>query len=150
VSSSLLPPGLSTSPATPQTAFLSAKQQLELLVGEREQLSVNLKPKHPKLVKLKEDIARAQRTIDFYENQNTEQLNASREAAKIRIKSLQDTAQELAVKVGDATRRMAEQDRIRAEISRAQSFYERLLTLLQGVDLNSSMNQEDFSVLERA
>lgn len=143
-------PGLSSAPQAPQTQLLSTRQQLQMLIAQRDELAVNLKPKHPKIVKLNEEITRAARLAVFLEDQNQEQLKAAREAASIRIKSLQETATELAGKVGDANRRMAELERIRTDISRQQSFYERLLALLQGVDLNSSLNQEDFSVLERA
>ncbi len=143
-------PGLSSTPPPAYAELLAARQQLEVLVSQRDQLAMNLRPKHPKMVKVLDEISRAARLVAILQEQNLEQLRAAREAATIRVKSLQEAAAELAVKVGDANRRMAELEKIRADIGRQQSFYERLLGLVQGVDLNSSMNQEDFSVLERA
>ncbi len=148
--SGFLSPSLGSGASTAQAELLAARKQLEILVAQRDELAGSLRPKHPKMVRLLEEINRAVRLVVILQDQNAEQVKAAREAATIRIKSLQEAAAELAAKVGDANRRMADLEKIRGEIARQQSYYDRLLALLQGVDLNSSMNQEDFSVLERA
>src|SRR6185503_1463896 len=43
---------------------LEAVRQIELLKAQRERLSKYLRPQHPKIVKLDEDIARSQKLID--------------------------------------------------------------------------------------
>lgn len=146
----LIPSGFGSAPSLAQTEVFAARKQLEMLVAQRDELADKLRPKHPKMVRLIEDVNRANRLVLILQEQSAEQVRAAREAAKIRITSLQDAATELATKVADANRRMAELEKLRTDIGRKQSFYDRLLSLLQGVDLNSSMNQEDFSVLERA
>ena len=130
--------------------FFSAQQKMELLLNERDELSVHLRPKHPKIIKLNDEITRVERVIEFFRTQNQGQINAAQQAAKIRLASLESSAKDLAEKVGDANRRLAERERLHTAIARQQSFYDRLLALLQGVDLNSSMNQEDVAILERA
>ncbi len=147
---SLVSPSLSSVPSLAQTELFAARKQLEMLEAQRDELASVLRPKHPKMVKLIEEVTRASRLVGILQEQSAEQVKAAREATKIRIKSLQDAAAEMALKVADANRRMAELEKIRADIARQQSFYERLLALLQGVDLNSSLNQEDFSILELA
>lgn len=141
---------LSPSSAASRLDFTSAQQQLEVLRIHREQMAAYLRPKHPKMVKLEEEIKRAEKIIEYYRTRNEEQIAASSESTRIRLKSLETAAKELAEKVGNANRKLSELERIRANIARQQSFYDRLLALLQGVDLNSSMNQEDVAVLERA
>lgn len=130
--------------------FLSAQQQLEVLKIRRQQLGKFLRPKHPKMVRLSDEIAQAEQVIAVYQNRNAEQIKAQQAANQIRLTKLQESADELARKVAEANRRMAEYEQIRAGIARQQVYYERLLALLQGVDLNSSMNQEDVAILERA
>lgn len=142
--------GIPGSTSGSRTDFAAAQQQLEMLVIQREQLSVYLRPKHPKIVRLNDEISRTEKLIEFHRTRSEEQINATREANQLRLRSMEEAAKELAEKVGDANRRLAELERIRAGIGRQQIFYERLLALLQGVDLNSSMNQEDVAILERA
>lgn len=130
--------------------FLSAQQQLEVLKIRRQQLGKFLRPKHPKMVRLSDEIAQAEQVIAVYQSRNAEQIRVQQAANQIRLTKLQESADELARKVAEANRRMAEYEQIRAGIARQQVYYERLLALLQGVDLNSSMNQEDVAILERA
>lgn len=136
--------------AGPQTEFASAQNQLEVLRIRQQQLARYLKPKHPKMIRLTDEIAQAEKVIEFYRTRSEEQLKASLESNRLKLASLEEAAKALGEKVGDANRRMAEYDQIRAGIARQQVYYERLLALLQGVDLNQSMNQEDVGVLERA
>lgn len=133
-----------------QTDYVSAQQQLEMLKIQRQQLGRYLKPKHPKMARLSDEIARSERVIEFYKSRTAEQLRAAKEGNLIRLASLQEEAKILGEKVGEANRRMAEYQQIKAGIERLRVWYERLLALLQSVDLNSSMNQEDVSILERA
>ena len=51
-------------------------------------LSKYLLPKHPKMVKLDEQIAHAQKLVDVYSQQNHEQIAAARQALQIKIDSV--------------------------------------------------------------
>jgi uncharacterized protein involved in exopolysaccharide biosynthesis len=55
---------------------------------DRDRLSKYLLPKHPKMVKLDEQIAHAQKLIDVYSQQNHEQIAAARQALQIKIDSV--------------------------------------------------------------
>ena len=149
IDTALLPvPG--TTAAHKQTDFISARQQLDLLISEREQLAKDLKPKHPKMIRIEEEISRAERAIDLYRQQNQEQLANAKQALQLRIDSVQQTIKDLESRVGDATRRLSELDRIRNGIQLQQGYHSRLLDLLQNVDINTTMNQENLAILERA
>jgi succinoglycan biosynthesis transport protein ExoP len=141
----------SSSPAASlQVDFVTANQQVQALKIQREQLSRYLRPKHPKIVKLDEQIAQGDKIIEFFRSQSQEQLATAKEAMKLRIKSLGDAVTELETRVGKANRLLADLEVIKTSIQRQQSFYDRLLTLLQGVDINGNMSQEDVTILERA
>lgn len=141
--------GLSAATSTPGD-FVSAQQQLQVLKVQREQASRYLRPKHPKIIKLDEEIARGEKVLEFLRTRTQEQMAASKAAIEMRIRSMTNTVAELADKVGTANRKIAEFKAIEANIQRQLGLHDRLLTLLQGVDITSTMDQENVTILERA
>jgi len=75
---------------------------------------------------------------------------AHREALRLRMDNLQGAIKELEDKVGDSTRRLADLDRLKSNIQRQQGYYDRLLALLESVDINKSLDQESINILEKA
>lgn len=128
----------------------SAFQQLELLKIERARLSKYLRPKHPKIVKLDADIQRSQELLELYHNQSREQLATARQALKMREDSVQASIKEWEAKVVDANTRIAEAEHLKLNVSRTQSLYDRLVTLLQNVDISRNIEQATLAILEPA
>lgn len=157
-----------TAPAEHPTAF----QELELLKLQRSKLSRYLKPKHPKIVKLDSDIERVGILIDIYQRQNREhleamrsanreqlaasraafreQLTASRATIQLKIENVLISIKEWESKVVVANSRLAEGARLKLNVSRAQSIYERLSALVQNVSINRNIDQETLAILEPA
>ena len=129
---------------------ISAEEQLQLLKARHAELSRFLRPKHPKVVKINEEIARAESLSRLYRQRSMDQLANSRESLRIRIDSLETTVRELEIVVAHSSRRLADYEGIKADIQRQQSVYDRLLTLLQGLDLNGSIDRGSLAILERA
>lgn len=148
LSESLSSPNSSSSLAA--TDRHTAQKEVELLKAQRVRLSKYLRPKHPKIAKLDADIARVQKLLELYQTQSADQLAASRQAVKLRIENLQSAIKEWAAKVVEANNQMAEVDRLKLNMSRTQSLYDRLTLLLQNVDISRNTDQETLAVLEPA
>lgn len=132
------------------SAQLTPYQELELLKIQREKLSKYRRPKHPKILALDAEIARAEKLIDLFHHQNNEQLLNSEEAVKMKIDSVQASIQEWENKVTEYSGRIAEAERLRQNVARSQSLYDRLATLLQSVDITRNTDMETLAVLEQA
>lgn len=128
----------------------TARQRLETLRTQSLNLARYLRPKHPKMVALAEEITKQEKAIEFLGRQNVEHMATVKEAMKMRIKSLEDTIGGLEAKVSEANRYQAEAEAIRNSIERQRSLYEQLLSLLRTVDLNRNIDQEAVAILERA
>ena len=128
----------------------SAFQQVELLKFERQKLSKYLRPNHPKIVKLDGEIEKSQKLIELYNNQSREQLAATRQSLKMKSDSVQASIKEWEAKVIDANARIAEADHLKLNVNRTQSLYDRLVTLLQNVDISRNINQDTLAILESA
>jgi polysaccharide biosynthesis transport protein len=141
-------PGVSSSPVA--TERQNAYQELELLKMQRERLSRSLRPKHPKIVKLDTDIDRAGRLLEIYRRQNRDQLLASMSAIQMKIENVQASIKQWEGKVIDANTRIGEAERLRLNVQRAQSVYERLALLVQNVGISRNIDQETLAILEPA
>jgi capsular exopolysaccharide synthesis family protein len=137
-------------PSAVATGVQSAYQQVELLKLEREKLSKYLRPKHPKIVKLNEEIGQAQKVLEIYGTQNRDQLASARQALKMRSASVQASIKEWQAKVVEANARIAEADHLKLNVARTQSLYDRLVALLNNVDISRNIDQDTLAILEPA
>lgn len=127
-----------------------AYKEIELLKLQRANLSEHLRPQHPKIVKLDADIERSQRIIDIYRQQNEDQVAKSRKALEIRIASVRESIAEWEQKALAANGRIAAADRLKQNLARDQNLYDRLVAMLQNVDISRNIDQETLAVLEPA
>jgi len=141
---------LSLPPSAAAADYQTARQQVELLKLRRAEWSRKMRPKHPRIVRLDEDIARAEKLLEIFRNQTREELATTRDNLKLRIQSVEVAVNTWEAKVLDANRRMADFDRLKMNVQRSQNLYERLLQLVQIVGVNKNLDQESVAVLDRA
>jgi len=128
----------------------NASKELELLEMERAKLSQNLRPKHPKIVKLDRDIERAHKLLEIFRRQNRDQVAASRQALQLKMENVVTSIKEWEGKVVEANTRLAEAERLKLNVQRIQSVYDRLLVLVQNVGISRNIDQETLAILEPA
>jgi capsular exopolysaccharide synthesis family protein len=138
-----------SSPSNAQSVYGGAQQEIEKLKLVRERFGKYFRPKHPKMMKLEEEIAQAERLVDLFSHQSREQLASSKREVKVRMEAVQQTIKEWEVKVGNASERIAQVQHLKLNVDRLQSFYDHLLILLQSVDVSRNLEQENISVLDR-
>lgn len=134
----------------PMGDYLRARQQLQLLQTEREQLSVYMRPKHPDIIRLDEEITRAEKLIETFRKQSVEQLQSRREAIGLQMQNLERAIKEWETKAVDLSRKLAEHDRIKANVDRLQAIGDRLSNNLRNVDMTKAVEQDMISILEKA
>ncbi len=128
----------------------SAFKDLQILKMQREKLGRNLRPKHPKIVKLDSDIERFEKLIDVFRRQNRDQIAASLQATQLKIQSVKTSIDEWKSKVMEANGRLAEAERLKLNVDRAQTVYDRLASLVQNVGIGRNIDQETLAILEPA
>jgi len=134
----------------PMGDYLRARQQLQLLQAEREQLSVYMRPKHPDIIRLDEEITRTEKLIETFRKQSVEQLQSRREAIGLQMENLERAIKEWETKAVDLSRKLAEHDRIKANVDRLQAIGDRLSNNLRNVDMTKAVEQDMISILEKA
>jgi capsular exopolysaccharide synthesis family protein len=134
----------------PQADFFKATQQIQLLQARRDELSRFLRPTHPKIIRLDEQIAEQERAVEVYRRQSLSQMENRRQALQLQIQGLEASAKEWEAKALETSKKMAEYERIRQDVQRTQSLYDRLLGVIQSVDVNRTLDQESVRVMEKA
>jgi capsular exopolysaccharide synthesis family protein len=128
----------------------SPQNQIELLKMQREKLSKYLRPKHPKIVKLDADIERAEQLQEIYQRQDRNQLTAARQANQMKTDNVMASIEEWEAKVVAANATIGEADRLKLNVERTQSVYNRLALLVQDVGISRDIEQESLAILEPA
>jgi polysaccharide biosynthesis transport protein len=141
---------LTTTLAGPLADFFRASQQIQLYRAKREELLEFLQPSHPKILKLDESIAEQQEIVEVFKRQSLAQMAHRREALALQIGILETSVAEWEQKALEASRKMADYDRIRQDVQRTQSLYEKLLGVIQQVDVNHTLDQETVLVMDAA
>jgi capsular exopolysaccharide synthesis family protein len=136
--------------ASPADQSQTAYQDIELLKLQRDRLSKYLRPAHPKIIALDKQIERSQKLIDLYREGNQQQIETARQALKIRMDNVQESIVEYENKVSSASKLIAEADSLKVNVSRNQALYDRLVELLQNVDISRNIDQETLAVLAHA
>jgi len=136
--------------AGPQLELFKANQQAQLLKATRDQLSAFLRPQHPKILKLNEDIATQERLAQTSRDEALKQMVHRRQAVELEIQNLEGAFQEWDKRAIEASSKMADYDRIRQDLQRLQAAYDKLLGLIQTVDVSKKLEQENVGILEQA
>jgi capsular exopolysaccharide synthesis family protein len=134
----------------PAAEYVKGRQQLQILEVERQQLARVMRPKHPDMMRLDEEIARVKSLIDGLRQQTAEQIKSRRAAIAIQIEHLESDIDTWETKALDLSRRIAEYTRIQGEVDRFKQERDRLFTSFRNVDVTKTVSQDMVSILERA
>ena len=130
--------------------YLSVKQQVALLTADRERFAAILKPKHPQMVAMDQQIEKLGRVMEIYRQQSMEQLDARKRALTLQINNLEiQTKQESRVNL-ELARKASQYARLQAKSQRVQNLYEQLLAMLQTLDMSKEISPESVTIYEPA
>ncbi len=143
--------GLSSpSPGNEGNERLTSYLQLEMLKNQRKKLSKVLRPGHPRIVALDGEIARGEQLLDLYRTQTHNQLAASLATVKMKMDSVVASIREWDAKVVESNLRIAEAERLKLDVARSQSVFDRLAAMLQNVDITRNTDLETLAIMEPA
>ena len=145
------PTGLAFSDVGPEADYLKAKQNVQLLKAERETLSKDLRPKHPKIIKLNDEITKQEKLIDLFRQDTVEKLETRRKSIGKQMENLQANIKEWENKALDLSQRLAQFNRIKGKAERLKTLYDRLTNNLKDINVSQSVDSADqISIMEMA
>jgi polysaccharide biosynthesis transport protein len=143
--------GMPFSDVGPEADYLKAKQALQLLKAEKDTLSKDLRPKHPKIIKLNDEIAKSENLIKLYRADTVEKLDTRRKSIGKQMENLQSNIKEWESKALDLSQRLAQFNRVKGKVDRLKTLYDRLTNNLKEVNVSQSVDSGDqISIMEMA
>ena len=135
----------------PEGEYLKAKQAVQLLKAEKEMLSKDLRPKHPKIIKINDEITKQEKLIELYRSDAIEKLKTRRESIGKQMENLKVNIDEWQKKALDTSERLAEFNRIKGKADRLKTLYDRLTASLKDVNVSQSVDANDqIAIMEAA
>jgi succinoglycan biosynthesis transport protein ExoP len=143
--------GMAFSDVGPEGDYLKAKQALQLLKAERETLAKDLRPRHPKIIKLGDEIKKQEKLIELFRQDTVEKLETRRKSIGKQMENLQSNIKEWENKALDLSQRLAQFNRIKGKADRLKTLYDRLTNNLKEVNVSQSVDSGDqISIMEMA
>jgi capsular exopolysaccharide synthesis family protein len=137
-------------PNTIGMTYLMIKQQILLLQAEQKRFGEYLKPSHPEMDVLAQEIDQYQLMLDIYRDQSVEQLDARKSALALQITNIQTQIKEWGQQNLELSRKSAQYQRLKARADRVQSLYNSLLATLETLDVNKDISPETVTIYEPA
>jgi capsular exopolysaccharide synthesis family protein len=134
----------------PESQYLQARQQIQLLKAEREQWSRTHRPKHPIIQNLDREIRRTEELLDIFKNQAAEQLASRRKALELEARNFEAQIKEWEQRALEVSRSKAEYERLKANVNHIEQQYNNFATFQRNVDSVGSTGTEMVSIMERA
>jgi capsular exopolysaccharide synthesis family protein len=136
--------------AGPEADLFKARQTMQLLTAKRDELSRFLRPEHPKILKLNEDIATQRQLMAVSRDEALRQLNNRRDALKLQVKNLETAFGEWEAKAIAASGKMADYENLRLDLQRTLTANDRMQEMIRNLDVNRTVDQENIGVLQAA
>lgn len=130
--------------------YTLAKEQLELLKADLEEFQIYLKPKHPKVIGLKDQIERTSNQLEIFRRQAFERIGERKLVVEQQIGNLNQEIEIWEQSALENGRLIAEFERLQSRLERSKAAYERNQEALRAIDTGQSLSQETVSVLEDA
>ncbi|MDQ2919962.1 MAG: polysaccharide biosynthesis tyrosine autokinase [Verrucomicrobiota bacterium] len=135
----------------PESDYLKAKQAVQLLKAEKETLSRDLRPKHPKIVKLNDEISKQEKLITVFRADAVEKLATRRVSIGKQMENLQVNIKEWETKALDLSQRLVQFNSLKGKVDRAKTLYDRLTNNLKEVGVSQAVDTSDqVSIMEMA
>ena len=125
-----------------------AQQDLDELTRQRDDFAKVLRPQHPTMVDLNAKIDAQKQLIDTLRTQGLDEMKTRLESLRLEIDNLNKTIAEWDAKAVDVGQRMADYNRIKDKVDRAEEVYRQQLTNLRNIDVNKNVDQDVISVLD--
>jgi capsular exopolysaccharide synthesis family protein len=130
--------------------YLTIKQQILLLQAEQKRFGEFLKPTHPTMDALGQEIDQYQLMLGIYRDQSVEQLEAKKSALALQITNVQAQIKQWGQQNIELSRKSLQYQRLKARSDRIQSLYDSLLATLETLDVNKDISPETVTIYQPA
>ena len=133
-----------------EASYLQAKQQILQLTAQRDEMGKYLRPKHPDMIAINDEIAKQEKLLDIYKGQSQDQLNHQQHILTLQISDTESNITDWQAKAIDASQKLAIYQGLLQTQTRLQNTYDQLRSTLQTIEADSGISQDSVSIFEPA
>lgn len=130
--------------------YTSIKNAISILRQEREDLSKFLRPRHPKIMRLTEELEKKSRLLRMVQDQTKDQIARYRDSLVKQSEALKKSIQEWEAKAFEANEILSKFQVLKADVERAKTFYEALNKKVNEIQISSNTRQDLITVNQKA
>lgn len=131
-------------------SIYSTRQALELLRFQQGEYSRDLKPKHPKMIDLAEQILRAEKILAVLTAQVADQIENRKRRFELQAAFLKDQIAKAEKQAEEAGVLIAEHDQLRADVNRLIPRIEKIQELIRNTVLRDALTIENLNKVRAA
>lgn len=131
-------------------SYVLSKEQLKVLHAQLEEFSIYLKPKHPKIIGLKNQIERTENQLEIQRSQALDRIRERQLVVQNKLKNLSVEIEIWEKSALENGRLIAEFERLQSRLARSKAAYVSSQDSLQAIDTNQNLQQETVSILVNA
>ena len=133
-----------------ETEYLKAKQEILMIKAQRDDLGRYLRPRHPKMIALNEDVEKMEKLLNIFRGQTVDQLKEREHTLEVQIANVEADTKIWELKTVEISKKMDGFQDIKERIRRLQSISDSLFASENTVDLEKKISPESVSILEAA
>ena len=133
-----------------EAGYVQAKQQMELLKARKTKLAETLRPQHPAMIEIDEQIAEQLTLVDINRQQSVDKYKQREAAIELRMANLRDEITDWEQRALETSVKLNQHSRVEAKLANAQSLYNRLSGSLRELDINKNLAQENILIMQPA
>jgi capsular exopolysaccharide synthesis family protein len=141
---------LSAGISASELELIKVKQYMLMLKARQQELGASLRPKHPQMIELSEEIVRQENLLGVYRQQSKEDLENKKRSLQLQIQDLNRSIKEWENKSLIASRQKTDYERLKTDFQRVQSLYDKMLESMELVSVGRETTQESVTIMEEA
>jgi capsular exopolysaccharide synthesis family protein len=130
--------------------YAQAQRELNQVEARLKQFEQYLRPRHPKIIALRQEIERKRNLMKIYRDQARDEIEARREQLVREMENFDIVISEQEEIALENSRLQAEFERLNANLERLRSFHENLLRQMQNIEAGQEVSTEVVSIFQRA
>jgi uncharacterized protein involved in exopolysaccharide biosynthesis len=142
--------GSGGAPSAIYAEYLRTRQRLEMVRASRADYGRDLKPRHPIMMELEQQIRELQSVMDGLKQQVAQQFKNRKEALRLEVANLQKVIKEWEKKALDLSERLASYNQLRAKQQSLRQQCDRLIANESSVQVTRTVDQDIVSIREPA
>lgn len=130
--------------------YKTVEQRIQYLKIERDELAEYLKPAHPKMEKITQEIETSEKILEAYKGKGREELKRTKASLEFKIRNLEQDVAKASDDIVATTRVYQQAVKLQANVEALKRRVENFGNVVNSVDMGQGLDQDNLQIFEHA